>query len=387
MFEHIVIGKGLIGSATTRYLTEVSERVAVIGPDEPANWAEHKGVFASHYDQGRITRISDQDLVWAELAAKSIAAYKKLERESGISFHAAAGCVNMGLATKDSLFEKAIRTAQTLSVSFEHLDSKSARQALPMLTFPEGREVLLERGEAGFVNPRSLVAAQLAVAKRRAEVITEEVQRIVVQANHVDLVTVLGETYQAKKVLIAAGAYTNTLLAKPLSFTVKPRSIILAEVEGEELERLKAMPSIIFYEGLETPELSGVYGLPPIKYPDGKVYVKLGGRMTDLRPLSSKTELLDWFHSEGSKREVELLTDTLFSLIPNLKAKSLLSRPCVVTATAHERPYIDELIPNQVYVAAGGNGAAAKSSNEIGRLAAAMLMGNSPSQVFSAVME
>eukprot|EP00172_Hildenbrandia_rubra_P004603 Plantae.Rhodophyta-Hildenbrandia_rubra.ctg96390.p1 GENE.Plantae.Rhodophyta-Hildenbrandia_rubra.ctg96390~~Plantae.Rhodophyta-Hildenbrandia_rubra.ctg96390.p1 ORF type:complete len:173 (+),score=15.47 Plantae.Rhodophyta-Hildenbrandia_rubra.ctg96390:77-520(+) len=147
------------------------------------------------------------------------------------------------------------------------------------------------------------------------------------------------------------------------------------------------MPSVIFYEGLEAPELSGVYGLPPIKYPDGKVYVKLGGRMPDLRPLSSKTELLDWFHSEGSKREVELLTDTLFSLIPNLKAKSLLSRPCVVTATAHERPYIDELIPNQVYVAAGGNGAAAKSSNEIGRLAAAMLMGNSPGQVFSAVME
>jgi sarcosine oxidase len=35
--------------------------VVVLGPDEPAHRAAHTGVFASHYDEGRITRVVDRD--------------------------------------------------------------------------------------------------------------------------------------------------------------------------------------------------------------------------------------------------------------------------------------------------------------------------------------
>ena len=49
----------------------------------------------------------------------------------------------------------------------------------------------------------------------------------------------------------------------------------------------------------------------------------------------------------------------------------------MITATQHGRPYVDELVKNRLYVAAGGNGAAAKSSNEIGRLGVQCVLGHS----------
>ena len=46
---------------------------------------------------------------------------------------------------------------------------------------------------------------------------------------------------------------------------------------------------------------------------------------------------------------------------------------CVVTETKTDRPYIDK-IHAQLGVAIGGNGYAAKSSDEIGRIAAALMI-------------
>ena len=47
---------------------------------------------------------------------------------------------------------------------------------------------------------------------------------------------------------------------------------------------------------------------------------------------------------------------------------------CVVVETPTRRPYVDT-VHDQLGVALGGNGYAAKSSDEIGRLAATMLLG------------
>ena len=62
MFDVLVIGKGLMGSAAARYLREFGADTAVLGPDEPQKLQTHDGVFASHYDQGRIPRRLSKDL-------------------------------------------------------------------------------------------------------------------------------------------------------------------------------------------------------------------------------------------------------------------------------------------------------------------------------------
>src|SRR5215207_8952651 len=58
-FDIGVIGNGMMGAAATRYLSTTGQHIVAIGPGEPEDWQSHQGVFASHYDQGRITRIID----------------------------------------------------------------------------------------------------------------------------------------------------------------------------------------------------------------------------------------------------------------------------------------------------------------------------------------
>ena len=91
-----VIGRGLIGSAAAKYLAKAGTAPIVIGPDEPAQKQTHQGVFASHYDAGRITRVLDPDPIWGQLARNSIETYAEIEAQSGIQFYHPSGCLSVG---------------------------------------------------------------------------------------------------------------------------------------------------------------------------------------------------------------------------------------------------------------------------------------------------
>ena len=45
-----VVGRGPMGAAAARHLAAAGEDVVVIGPEEPEDWSQHEGAFASHYD-------------------------------------------------------------------------------------------------------------------------------------------------------------------------------------------------------------------------------------------------------------------------------------------------------------------------------------------------
>ncbi|WP_409527978.1 FAD-dependent oxidoreductase, partial [Rhizobium sp.] len=95
-FKAIIIGRGMMGAAAARHLSAMIEAVALIGPSEPVERKSHHGVFASHYDEARITRTFDDNIVWATLAARSLDRYAEIEAKSGISFFTEAGCLFAG---------------------------------------------------------------------------------------------------------------------------------------------------------------------------------------------------------------------------------------------------------------------------------------------------
>ncbi|XP_052278555.1 uncharacterized protein LOC127877015 [Dreissena polymorpha] len=142
-----------------------------------------------------------------------------------------------------------------------------------------------------------------------------------------------------KKVLLATGALTelNALLPGILiDQMLRPLTVSLVEVSKEHAEQqLKCMPCVIYrgdghhswhkvnpnYKNRNV----GFYMLPPIKYPDGVTMSR--------------------WHGDS----------------------------CFEEETPKIRPYID-MVHGQLGVAIGGNDDAAKSSDEIGRMAAMMML-------------
>ncbi|MCA9919064.1 MAG: FAD-dependent oxidoreductase, partial [Anaerolineales bacterium] len=175
MFDVLVIGKGLMGSAAARYLQGFGANTAVLGPDEPQNPQTHDGVFASHYDQGRITRRLSKDITWATLADRSIAQYRELEARSGIQFYEPTGGLYVGPDDgSHAYWQNAAAIGQRFGVAYDKLSSDELAVRLPRLHFPAGFAGILEHAPAGYINPRGLIGAQLAVFAAQGGTILRE---------------------------------------------------------------------------------------------------------------------------------------------------------------------------------------------------------------------
>jgi len=379
MFDYAIIGKGLIGSAAARYVSQVSDNVAIIGPDEPMElWHEHQGVFASHYDQGRITRVLDANLAWARLAQRSIAEYASIEAASGIRFYHPCGGIQIGPAPQspEDYMARTDAVAKMVDAEYVRYSGAEFRSLCPALDINDGYTVFHEPNVAGYINPRPLVAAQLKIAQEQgATLIRETVVNMKPLGQGTELRTDLGQRVQARRVLVAAGAWSQFLLGHDLGLVPTPRTVVMAQLSDAEAARLQHLPSVIFYAGLNDPNLNSIYMLPPIRYPDGHIYLKIGGHLKEIDYPKDAVALEAWFQSDGSKLEAESLENTLFDIIPSLQAESIMVKPCVITMTATGEPLLTEVEPSQIAVVSGGCGAAAKSSNEIGRLGAALVLG------------
>ena len=375
MHDVAVIGMGMMGAAALRYLAEAGVDVVGVGPAEPADRTTHTGVFASHYDEGRITRVLDPGPVWGRLGARAIAAYADIEARSEVRFHYPVGCLRVSDDTSDpGCTLRAVEAwGREHDVTFDALDAAALGERFPFLRFGDAARGLDERGAAGYINPRALVKAQLALATAAgAPLVRAEVTGV---ARDGDGFVVTGpfDAVRARRVLVATGAWGNDLLPQPVDLNPRAVGVVLAEVDAAEAARLVAMPSII-YRFPGDPALVSIYALPPIRYPDGKIYVKIGGTLREPVRLRGRDELNAWFHGDGNPLENAATEAVLRRMIPGLDARAIRTVACTVTYTAHDRPYVDELEPG-LFVAMGGCGAAAKSSDAIGRLAADLLRG------------
>jgi len=373
-FDVAVIGNGMMGAAATRYLSATGRHIVAIGPGEPEDWQSHHGVFASHYDQGRITRIIDPDPVWAHLAARSIEAYPEIEAQSGITFHQRTGGLRISpdVTASEDTINQAEAVGKEYGAIYSRLQAAELAQRFPFLHFTDGTTGLWERGGAGYINPRSLVRAQLTIAEQQgATIVRETVIGIVKRKAGIELTTDTGTRYLAHKVLIAAGGYTNHMLERKLDLRPKAVTTLLAELNETEVKRLQGLPTLI-WRLADNPWLASIYAAPPIRYPDDKMVLKIGGTLKAPLYMHAPEEFRAWFHSAGNPDESNALRDVLLTLLPGLQVTSFQTKPCVYTLTAHNHPYVDQL-DDQIFVAAGGCGSSAKSSNEIGRMAALLV--------------
>nr|WP_316655010.1 FAD-dependent oxidoreductase [uncultured Gellertiella sp.] len=367
-FEHIIVGRGMTGSAAARHLAEGGADVALVGPGEPAEKVTHQGVFASHYDEGRITRTLDPDPVWGKLAARSIARYAGIERRSGIRFHEGRGCLYVASDPDRIAAVLAVASAEAATATL--LDPDGLRRHFGYLAFPATCSGVHEPAPAGLVSPRRLVAAQAKLAAMAgATLLDSTVSTIREDGQGVRVTLREATTLTAERVLVATGGYSIApdLLPDRLRLDVYGRTVVFFDIDEKEQARLHAMPSLI--AKVKAPE-DETYLLPPVRYPDGGVRLKIGGEPEDFR--LEAEDLGDWFRSPGRAGAIDHLAAHLRARMPGLKVQRQSSAACVTTYTRSGHPMIG-WAGKRIAVMTGGCGAAAKSSDEIGRLGAILL--------------
>ena len=363
-----VIGRGLIGSAAARHLAKLGHDVALIGPDEPADFACHDGVFGSHYDEGRITRRFDPEPFWLQMNCAAISRYGEISAESGVEFSREVGVLHVGSGENPNVASVGRITAEA-GIFCEAYDDAGLAERFPFLRSTAGMQGYFEPRNGGYLSPRRLVQAQTIAAERAgARIINEAALGISESSCGVTIRTTSGSV-EAERVLVAAGGHTQSLLGRSLGFTVFGRTAALFRLGAAEVQRLAGMPSMRCIG----PKGENPYILPPIPYPDGQTWLKLGGDPVDL-PLESEADIKDWFRSGGSIAVADLLQKQLLDRIGDLKFEERRVVPCMTTYGKSGLPCIGPL-SKRLSVAFCCYGKSAKCSDELGRLGGMTLLG------------
>jgi sarcosine oxidase len=323
-------------------------------------------VFASHYDSGRITRRLDKQREWAVLAGRAIDAYPALEAASNIRFHWPVG-VLMAEADADRL-ATTIAVAEGLGVDFERF-APGEPFGDDRIAVPPHATVLREPSPGGFIDPRRMLAAQLAAARQLgAEVVSRQVIGVERRAAGGWLVHAEGgDNIAAEQVIIAAGPHADELTGVPRPLIdVRAETVVMARVPVTEQIRLAGLPSII----VDDTARDHLYIVPPTDYPDGRVYVKLGATRRDELILSPQQRRA-WMSGTQHEADLDWLRGLLLGVLPGLRVDAWSTKPCLIPDTPTKLPYIEVVEPGLV-MAVGGNGYAAKSADAIGALAAGL---------------
>ena len=373
-FRFIIIGRGMMGAAAARHLASMADGIALIGPREPEQRKAHHGIFASHYDEARITRTFDGNLAWGSFAARALDRYREIEARSGISFYSEVGCLFAGPPPKDGqdYINRALTVSRTLGSDVETIAPSDLRQRFSYLAVNPEFTGYFERKRAGHINPRALVRAQARLAEQGGVSLIEATATSVRDAgSHVEVTTAGGRSYSAERVLVAAGGFSNfhALLPRPVDTRVMARTVAFYEIGEREMAIFGDMPSTIV---LGEREEDHIYILPPVRYPDGKTYLKLGGD-TEMLSFSDLEDVGAWFRSDGSVAEREHLSRIALALMPALAGCPVTSGSCVANFTPTGYPYAGFTQSPRIAVLTGGNFVAAKSSDELGRLGAVLL--------------
>jgi sarcosine oxidase len=148
------------------------------------------------------------------------------------------------------------------------------------------------------------------------------------------------------------------------------RTVVHVPLTDEQARQLAGMPCLIV-RGVTDDR--NCYIVPPIRYPDGTWYLKIGGgRRT--QELTSRDEMTDWFAGDGDAAVAQELLARLGELVPAATPTDGRSQACVITVADSGLPRARKLQP-RVGLLTGGNGHAAKSGDEIGRLGANLMLG------------
>ncbi len=354
------------------HLAEATGGVAMLGPTEAMAEDSVSVPKASHYDVGRVTRIADPDPFWSGVAKRSIARYRMLEEATGQKIFNETGF--MWADRDESRVTETLETTRNAGGKMSRLPHSEVVRRFPYFNIERNVSILYQDGDGGTINPRAYVAAMTDRAiQLGADLIDGYARNIETTSDGVQVKMSNGEKVTAGRAMIATGAYAafDGLSSVSVPLKTNKHTLVLVEVsEATAKGEFAEMPSLM---SQPHEDRIGTFTLPPLQYPDGKFYMKIG--IEDSRPpVGNMDELNAWFRSGDDPELNSQLVQELTTLMPSLDTSKWDWLACVTTDTPDRRPVIGLIEDGKICLQVGGNGYSAKSGDALGELGASLLL-------------
>jgi sarcosine oxidase len=357
-----VVGLGAMGAATLYQLAK--NGLSVVGIDRHQPPHEH----GSSHGETRITRRAiGEGADYVPLVTRSHAIWRELEQATGMSLFVACGGLVIGRMDggPQGFLRATVDVAGRYGIEHRILDREALVTRFPQFIGLGPDDIAYFEPGAGFLYPEACIEAQLREAARLgAEIRTGTVARAITQQGEAVEVETDGERIIARRLIVAAGAWTAGLLGAPFDhlLRVTRQSLYWFAPEDPSLYAVdNDFPIFIRAFGAKSDEFS--YGFPA---PVGSAGVKIATEGEDL--VDIETYCTGPAISDPAAFHRHFVAGRLAGVTPKL----IRSKSCVYTSTADGRFIIDtHPRMDRVTVISACSGHGFKHSAAIGELVAA----------------
>lgn len=357
-YHTIVLGLGAMGSATAYQLARRGRRVLGLERFTPAH------SLGSSHGQSRIIRMAYfEDPAYVPLLRRSYELWDALQREAGEPIITRTGGMMIG-AGDSALVSGAHRSAREHNLEHELLGPAEIRRRFPQFHLPDDAIALYET-VGGIVYPEAAIKAHLrGAAAAGAELRFEEPAlswKAAPSGDQVRVETAAG-TYEAERLVIAAGAYAPALLADAeLPLTVQ-RNVLYWFMPARDRELFDPARCPIF---IWQPDAdSTAYGFPELPGAPGGVKVAFH----NYGPLTTPEQIDRTVHPH----EVAEIRGWLAERIPAIGAGKLVATATCMYTLTPDQDFILDAHPRhrQVLICSPCSGHGFKMASAIGEVMA-----------------
>jgi monomeric sarcosine oxidase len=361
-FDVIVIGAGVMGSATAYHLAKDGRRVLLLEQFQIGH------TYGSSHGGSRIIRYTHEELEFARWMPATFALWRQLEQESGQLLMQLTNGLYFGLAD-DPFLPGAQQVLQTLGFPYRLLSAAEVRREFPQFRLRD-EWITLEQAQTGILAATRCVETMAQQALRHGAVVQEASKVLAVwpagEGVRVRVATHGMETdFYAARAVITAGPWVHQLLDPLLGYqlplTPTHQQIAYFRVEKPELYAVGRCPLYIFFDGGP-----GAYGFPIFEQPG---YVKVGIELVDTPIDPDQPAVID-------AQALAQLSTTVADLLVGVNPEPHWVQSCRYTETPN-RDFIIDYHPEypQISFATGFSGRGFKHSIALGRTLADMAQG------------
>jgi len=351
-YDVIVVGVGGMGSACAYHLARRRQRVLALEQfDIPHDRGSSHGV-------NRIIRLAyAEDPAYVPLLRRAYELWRELEHTVDERLLIVTGGVDAG-PEHGEIVQGSLESCREHGIPREVLNADELRARFPGYRLPNDM-VAVYQADAGFVlAERSIVAHVNAALRHGAELHGREPVLSWDVSHGTVHVRTTRASYEAPKLVIAAGAWAGRLAPRVASYAVPERQVLMwVQPRRPEYFRLGAFP--VF--NMEAPE-GRFYGFPVYGIPGFKI-----GKYHHLRERIEP----DALNGECRPEDEEVIREGIRLYFPDADGPTLSLATCMFTNTPDEHFILDrhpEL--GEVSIAAGFSGHGFKFCSVVGEIMA-----------------